>query len=140
MLHQLFALTALRHADFNLASGFCGECVGEQYALLKLVRNENEPRRGLVVIELRQKRTQYFFCPDRAVSFWEVSAVTPVLPRAEEKGLDPRIAAGLMHGKDVGLFEATGINPLLRLDGQPLSQTVAINRRRLKIECSGRLV
>ena len=109
-------------------------------AVLDLVRDQDQARRRLVVVELRQERRQHFARPERAVGLGKIGAVAPVLPGAEEEHLDAGEAALLVHGKDVGLLDAARIDALVRLDRRQRRQTVAIDRGALEVERRRRLL
>jgi len=116
MLDQILLLAALRLRDFDLVAGFCAERFGKQRAILDVVRDQDQPRRRPLVIELAEKRGENFFRSDRAIGFGKIGAVAPVLSGAEEEDLDAGKSALLMHGKNVGLFDAARIDALMRLD------------------------
>ena len=52
---QLLLLAALRRRDLDLVAGLDRQRVGEQFALLDLVREQDQLRRRLVVVELREE-------------------------------------------------------------------------------------
>jgi hypothetical protein len=58
---QLFFLAALRRRDLDPAAGFHRQRVRQEIAFLDLVRQQDQFRRRLVVIELREERGQHFF-------------------------------------------------------------------------------
>jgi hypothetical protein len=80
------------------------------------VRQQDEFRRRLVVVELREERAQHLFRREGFLRAREIGAVAPVLPGAEEEHLDAGIAALLMDGEHVGLLHGARIDALLRLD------------------------
>ena len=98
------------------------------------MRHQHQPRRRLIVVELRQECAQYFARVERAVGFGEIGAVAPVLPGAEEEDLDAAVAAGLMHGEDVGFLEGARIDALVRGNGGERGETIAIDRGAFEIE------
>src|SRR6185436_10164048 len=64
----------------------------------------------------------------------------PVLAGAEEKHLDARIAALLMHREYIRLIHAARIDALVRLHRRERRKAVAIDRRALEIERRRRLL
>ena len=134
MHHQFLALAALRHADFDFTAAFAGEGFREQRAFLEFVRHQHQPRRRLVIVELRHECAQDFSRAERAIGFREIGAVAPVLPGAKEKHLDAIIAAGLMQCEHVGFLDIARIDALMRRNRRERRQPVAIDRRALEIE------
>src|SRR5262245_31050541 len=116
MLDQLLAFAPCRRADFHLALGLGSKRLRKQSALLEIVRNENESRRRLIVVKLREESAQNFLRPDCPVGFVKICAVAPVLAGAEEEHFDARKATGLVHGEYVGFLNVAGIYALMRLD------------------------
>ena len=117
-----------------------GERFGEQRLVLDGVRDQDQARRRLVVVELRQEGRKHFARPERFVGFGKIGAVAPVLPGAEEEHFDAGEAALLMHGKDVGLLDGARIDALLRLDRRQRGETIAVDRGVLEIERRGRFL
>ena len=71
MLDQILLLAALRHRDFDLVAGLGRERFGQQRAVLDVMRDQDQPRRRLVVVELRRE-TPRGFRPARASGrLWE---------------------------------------------------------------------
>ena len=91
--------------DLDLVPGLTKR-FGQQRAFLDLVRQQDQSRRRLVVVELRQEGAQHLLRRQRLFRAREIGAVALVLPGAEEKHLDAGIAALLMDGEHVGLFHA----------------------------------
>src|SRR5471032_263203 len=127
MLHQVLALSALWNADLNFATALGAERVAEQLAFLELMRHQHQPRRRLVVIELRHEGAEHFGRSERAIGFREIGAVAPVLSGAEEEHLDAIVAAGLMQREYVGFFDVARIDALMRLDRRERREAVAID-------------
>ncbi len=88
VLHQLLAFAALRRAHLDFVPGFGRQRFGKQCSLVKIMRNENEARRRLVVVELREKCAEHFRRTNAAVGLREIGAVPPVLARAEKEHFD----------------------------------------------------
>ena len=116
------------------------ERLGQQRALLDLVREEDAARARLVVVELREERAQHLAGRERAVGLREIGAIAPVLAGAEEEHLDAVEAAVLMDGEHVGLLDAARIDALLRLDRRQRGEPVAVDRGALEIERGGGLL
>src|SRR5579875_2460530 len=114
--HELLAFAAPGERDLDPVPAARRKRRGEQSALAEIVRHEDEPRRRLVVIELREECLQYVAGSQRAVGLGKIGAIAPVLAGAEEEDLDAAVAPLLMHGKDVGLLDRPGIDALMRLD------------------------
>ncbi len=131
---QFLLLAALGRRDFDLEAGLDRQRVGQQLGFLDLVRQQDQFRRRLVVVELRQERGQHFFRRERFLRAREIGAVAPVLAGAEEEHLDAGIAALLMDGEHVGFFHGARIDALLRLDRRQRREAVAIKRRGLEFE------
>src|SRR5471032_1434524 len=97
MQHQFLALASLRNADLDLAAAFGAERLGKQVALFEFMRHQHQPRRRLVVVELRHERAENVLRTEQTVSLREIGAITPILSGAEEKHLYAIVAAGLMQ-------------------------------------------
>ena len=115
MVDQFLLLTALRQADLDLAAVFQRERFGEQRSILDLVREEDAARRRLVVIELREERTEHLARFERAVGTREIGAVAPVLAGAEEEHLDAGVPAPADTRRTRPLLHAARIDPLAGL-------------------------
>ena len=98
------------------------------------MRQQDEPGRGLVVVELGQERRQNLLGRRRFVAPRKVGAVAPVLPVAEEKHLDAELARLLGDGEHVGVLDRVGVDALHALDGRERRETVAVARRALEFE------
>src|SRR5471032_2294895 len=116
MLHQVLALSALWNADLNFATALGAERVAEQLAFLEFMRHQHQPRRRLVVVELRHEGAEYFGSAQRAIGLREIGAIAPVLSGAKEEHLHAIVAAGLMQREHVGLFDVARIDALMRRD------------------------
>src|SRR5579862_5996892 len=101
------------------------------------VRDQDETRRRLVVVELREERGQNFARAKRAVGPRKIRAVAPVLAGAEKEHLDAAKAALLMQGEHVRLRDAARIDALVRLNRRQRRQTVAIDGGALEVERGG---
>ena len=134
MIDEILLLAAARHADLDLEAGLGGERGRKQLGLLDLVRQQDQLRRRLVVVELREERVEHFARRQAAVGAREVGAVAPVLAGAEEEHLDAGIAALLMDCEQVRFLERARIDALLRLDRRQRRQAIAIERGTLELE------
>src|ERR1700730_9093191 len=114
MLDEVLLLAAPGYRDFHLVPALDAQRLGDQRAILDLVRNQDEPRTWLVVIELREKGAEHVLGRQRAVGAREIGAIAPVLAGAEEKHLDAGEAAFLMDGEHVGFLDAARIDALMR--------------------------
>ena len=110
------------------------ERLGQQRALLDLVRDEDAARARLVVVELGEECAEHLAGARRAVGLGKIGAVAPVLAGAEEEHLDAAEAAVLVDGEHVRLFDAARIDALMRLHRRERGETVAIDRGALEIE------
>lgn len=123
MLDEILLLSALRHEDRDLVAGFLAERLCKQFLFLDGGAEQDLPRTGLVVIELRKKRAEHLGRGNRRIGFRKIGAIAPVLPRPEEKHLDAGDAAFVMDGEDVRFLDAGRIDALVALDvaqrGQP---------------------
>ena len=134
VLDQVALFAPLRHRDLNAMSGALAERRREKLALLEIVRDEDQPRHRLVVIELREKGLQHGRRVEALVGLWKVGAVPPILSGAEEEYLDRGETAVLVDREDVGLLDAVRIDALMRLDVGERGEPVAVERRGLEIE------
>src|SRR5690606_2038427 len=71
------------------------------------------------------------------IRLWEVGAVAPVLPGAEEKDLDAVLATFLVDGEDVGFLDRARVDALVCLDVRERRKAVAIDGCALEIERFG---
>lgn len=69
----------------------------------------------------------------------EEAAVPPILPAANEEGLDTHLPRRTGQRENVGVAEPLGVNRLATLDIGQRAQPVAIHRRKLIILRLGRL-
>jgi hypothetical protein len=101
------------------------------------VRQEEQTRAGLVVVELGEEGTQHLGRLQRRIGLGEIGAVAPVLPGAEEEHLDAALAALLVDGEDVRLLDALRVDALVRLDMGKGGEPVAVDRGALEVELLG---
>src|SRR5262249_24919636 len=134
MLDQIFLLATLRYDHFDLVAGLGGERFRQELAVVDLVRDQNQPRTGLVVVELREKGRQELAGRDRAVGFRKIRAVAPVLPGAEKKDFDAGETALLMQRENIGLLHTARVDALMRLNGRERGKTVAVDGGAFEIE------
>ena len=112
MIDEHFLLAALGHEDFDLVPGMGGEGLFEQLALRHLMRQQDERRQRLVVIELAKKRREQLSVGGEFVGPREVGAIAPVLAGAEEENLYTGLPALLRQGKEVRLIHPLRIYAL----------------------------
>jgi hypothetical protein len=104
---------------------FCCEAVSasrregcrHQFRLLDLMGEENEPRGRLVVVELRDERSQDLVRRHRLVGLREVGAVAPILKIPEEEHLDAELAGLFVECEYVGVFHRLRVDALDALNG-----------------------
>ena len=103
--------------DLDPRLGARRERRGHQFDVLDLVREQDQPRRRLVVVELRHEGATR---PPPATStcrrLREIGAVAPVLPVAEEEHLDAELARLLVEGEDVRILDGLRVDALHALD------------------------
>ena len=104
------------------------------------MRQQDELRRQLVVIELGDEGFEHLFDGDALVGAREIGAVAPIVAGAEEEHLDAGLAGILMGGKYIGLFQRVRVDALARLDVAQRGQPVAEARRPLIVLAEARLV
>ncbi|MEY9407157.1 hypothetical protein ABH989_001623 [Bradyrhizobium ottawaense] len=121
-------------------AGLDRERIGEQLALLDLVREQDVPRRRLVVVELGEEGAEHLFGGVRLLRARKIGPVAPVLAGAEEEHLDAGEAALLMDGEHVGFLDGARIDALLRLDRRQSGEAVAVECGALELELTGRLL
>ena len=95
------------------------------------MRDEDQPRHRLVVVELRDEAIEHLFDGERAIGLRKIGAVAPVLARAEEEHLDARLAAVLVGGENVGFLDAFRVDRLIGGDVRQRPQPVAVLARRV---------
>ncbi|MNI26158.1 hypothetical protein D3C73_798450 [compost metagenome] len=98
---------------------------------------QDQPRDGLVLIELAQEGGEDLRVAVRLVDAREVGAAAPVLARAIEEDLDAGLAALGMQGEDVGLGHAVGVDAVLHGDGRQGADAVAHPGGGLEVEVVG---
>src|SRR6516225_4293258 len=134
MLDQILLLATLRHRHLDLVAGFGGERFRQELAVVDLVRDQNQPRTGLVVVELREKRRQELARRDRAIGFRKIGAIAPVLPSAEKEYFDAGETALLMQRENIGLLHTARIDALMRLNSRQRGKAVAVDGGAFEIE------
>ena len=139
MLDEIRLGAALGQADFDVALCLQRQRLLEQRARGELVREQDEARHGLVVVELGDEALQHLLEPERAVGLGKVGAVAPVLPAPEEEHLDAGLAAFLMGREDVGLLDAVAVDRLIGRYVRECLQPVAKARGALELEPVGGL-
>ena len=113
MLDKTRLSTALRHADLDLALGLGRECLDQNRTVWHIVREQDQPRYGLVVVELGDKAVQYLLDRHTTVGSRKVRAVAPVLTRAEKEHFHAVLPAFLRCGKDIRFLDAFRIDRLV---------------------------
>ena len=133
-------VAALRDFDADLAGGLGRKRLGEQFARLRLVGEQDEARDGLVVVELRDEAFEDLLGAEGAVGLREIGAVAPVLAGAEEEYLDAGLAAFLVGGEDVGLLDRLGVDRLFRCHVGERPEAVPVFGGLLVLELFGGLL
>ena len=103
------------------------------------MREQDQAGHGFVVVELSDEAIQNLLDRQRLVGLRVVRPVAPVLAGAEEEHLDAGVSAVLVGGKDIGLFDALGVDCLIGGDMRQGPQAVAVFRGLLEFKGFGRL-
>jgi hypothetical protein len=111
VVDEVAFLGPLRHGDLDPAAGPLRQRLGEEVLLRQGVREEDEPRHRLVVVELRDEALQHLGRLERGVRLREVAVVAPVLAGAEEEDLDRRLAASWWRAKTSASSTPRGLMP-----------------------------
>src|SRR5208283_1573389 len=101
MRDQILLLAALRRQNLDFATALGAQRLGEQRPVLDIVRDQDQARRRLVVVELREERREDFAGAERPVGLGKIGAISPVLSGAEKEHLDAAEPALLVDGKNV---------------------------------------
>ena len=125
--------------DHDLALGALGQRLLEQLAVGQLAIDQDPPRRRHVLVELDEKARQNLGFRDVVGMRREEGAMAPVLPAADEEGLDRHRPALAGQREHVGIAEPFGVHRLAALDVGQRAQPVAIDRGQLVILPLGRL-
>ena len=94
---------------------------------------EDQPRRGLVAVELAEEGLEDLAWLRPRPGAREVGAVAPVLVRPDEEHLHAGLPALLVQRHDVGLLDALGVDPLVRLHAGQRPDAVAERRGALEL-------
>ncbi len=140
MIDKVFLFAALRRRDLDAMAGALAQRLLQNLAVLDLVRQQHEPRRRLVGIELRQEGIEHFARTEALVGARKIGAIAPVLIGAEEEDFDAELSGLLGNGEDIGLLDGMRIDPLHALDVGERGDAVAQPRRALIVEHLGGLV
>ena len=132
LLDQPRLLAALGAGDRHPAPELAGQRLGEEVDVVRIMADEDPPRRGLVVIELPEEALEDL--PRLgAAGAREVGPVAPVLVRADEEDLHAGLAALLVQRHHVGLLDPFRVDPLVRLHVGQRPDAVADRRRPLEL-------
>ena len=115
MQHDGALLAPNRHMQRHTAAGLERQRLLDQLGFRHVMVQQHEGRRRLVIVELRQKRSQHGVQLRVAPMRGEEGAVAVVAPAADEENLDARLPADLVPGHDVGVVQAVGVD-----HGRPL--------------------
>ena len=140
MRHEAGLGAALGHADLDPALGFDRQRFGHQVLALDGVRQQDEARHWLVVVELGDERFQHLFDGYRAIGLGVVRAIAPVLAGAEKEHLDAGEAAILVGGEHVRFLNPFGIDGLVGRDVGQRPQPVSKLRRAFEFQVVGGLL
>ena len=133
-LDQLALFTADGAVERHLAVGLQAQRLGQQVGILDIMRHQDQARRRLVVIELRDEGGEHLAGLDLAVMAREEGLIAPVLAGAEEEDLDAGAAAILGDGDHIGFLDALRIDALVGGDSGDGADPVAQARGALIVE------
>ena len=131
---------ALRHGNLDPALGLDRQRLGQQRARWHVVRQQDQTRHRLVVVELGDEAIENFADVERPIGLREIGAVAPVLPRPKEEHLDAGVPAFLVRREHVGLLDTFRVDRLVGGDVRQRPQPIAEFRRLLEFELFGRLL
>src|SRR5690606_34534341 len=135
--HEIELVAAPRHRNLDAASGPYAQRFLEKRPVLETVGEQNELRRRLVFVELRDERAEHILRRQRFVGTREIGAVAPVLKGAEEEHLHAGLARFLMQSEDIRFLDRARIDALVRLYGRERGEAVAIARGGFEIHALG---
>ena len=69
VLDQILFLAALRQQDLDLVAALGGKRLRQQFAVLDVVGDQDQPRARLVVVELREERAEHLAGRDERSAF-----------------------------------------------------------------------
>ena len=121
-----FSIPTLRPARADSASS-SSAAVGE------LAVDEDPPRRRHVLVELDEKARHHLGFRNVVGVRREESAMPPILPAANEEGLDRHGPALAGEREDVGIAEPFGMDRLAALDVGQRAQPVAVDGGKLEV-------
>ena len=111
----------------------------QNLAVLDFMREQNQRRRRMLAVKLRQKRTQHLLFRKALIGAGKIGAVAPVLKGAKKERLDAEAPRVLGDREDVGLFDGMRIDSLRALYRRQRGDTVAQSRRALELQFFRRL-
>ncbi len=120
-------------------SGDRSQGFAQQRRIGQLAVDQHQPRRRHFLVELGEHAGQHRFLLHPFGMGGEEGAVAPVLPAADEEGLDRDLPALLRHGEDIGIAHAGGVDRLAALDEGRSAQPVAQHGRAFEVELFRRL-
>ena len=138
LFDQAHTVTALRHADFNLAFGTFGQGLRQQVCFSQLPIYKNGFRRGYIFIKLREEARKHFIFTHFRNMRGEEGTMPPILSAANEKRLNAHHPVAMRQRKDIGVAYALGVDRLRPLNEGERPQPVPNHRGTFKVECLGR--
>jgi len=138
VLDELLLFAAPRRADADAMARARAQRRAQRVMALDIVREQHEPRRRPLQIELREKGVEHRRGAEAAVGAREIGAVAPVLVGAEEEHLDAELPRFLGDREHVGLGNALRVDALFALDRRQRGDAVTQPRRLLEGERFGR--
>ena len=137
LLHQPAAVAALGHADGDPVPARLAQRFLEQFALRQVAVDQDRARRGHFLVELRQHPGEDFRLRHFGDVAGEEGAVAPVLPAADEEGLDGDLPALGGEREHVGIAHPFGVDRLRALDEGRRAQPVAQHGGAFEVEVLG---
>ena len=123
----------------DLATGALGQRLLQQLAIGQLAIDQDAPRRRHVLVELDEEARHHFVLRHVAGMRREEGAMAPILPAADEEGLDRHRPGLAGQREDVGIAQPLGMHRLDALDVGQRAQAVAVDGGELVVLLLGRL-
>jgi len=139
LCQQLAAIAALRLRYAHPVKSLGAERLGQQFRIGQIAIEQHQLRRRHPLVKLHQEAGEDLLDLDAGSVRGEEAAMAPVLPAANEEGLDADGRALGRQREYVGVGQARGVDRLVALDEGQRLQPVAVDRRHLEIERIGGL-
>ena len=137
LVERVLLVAALGLADLDLVLGDEGQRAFQQLALGDVVAGQDQLGRLARLVELADEGREHGRGVDILGVRREISAITEILPGAQEDHLDAELAAFLVDGEDVGLVDRGQADRLVRLDMGQRANAVAQHRGPFEFEIVG---